>query len=146
MNRRRALVILTVILMAVALSSCDILMGFLGTSIETRIGQFEDALNEEDRTNINEHFHPSMDNHQQIADSVVFDTGPLSYDYYKFTIGDPEVDGSIATCDFENGIGITGTLTLTMEQDGFDYKIRKLTLSIDGTSVTYTLMRVGADS
>ena len=139
---RNSVTVLFAILLVFGLVSCDLLMSLFdvgletGTTIVERIEAFETDLNEEDRSYIAAtHFHPDMQNIDQLAQSDTLTTGPLSYANSPYTLGEPVVvtTGTTerATVSFENFYGATGTIVFVMELDGTDYKIRRLTLTLD---------------
>lgn len=122
--------------LVLTLTSCqellDLIMGG-GVTVEERVNQFELMLNNANRTvdDFKSHLHPTeMQNYAQIDEDTI-ETGPLRTANADFIIGEPNFVGDIATCTFENVNGATGTLELQMAEDGSDYKIKKITLTLD---------------
>jgi len=119
-----------------SLTSCQDLLDLIlggGVTITERVDQFELMLNDENRTvaDFKSHLHPTeMQNYNQI-DTDTIETGPLRTANADFIIGVPSIAGDIASCSFENVNGATGTLELEMAKDGSDYKIKKITLTLD---------------
>jgi len=123
-------------LVAFTLTSCEALLSSLfGVSIEDRINRFEATLNTPDRTDILDHIHPDMKNRNQLNDPEVLSGSPLDYFNHDFEIGEPEIDADdVATCSFLNGSGATGVIEFAMALDGYDYKILRLTLTLDNVA------------
>lgn len=143
MKHRKILLVLLAAAVVLLLGSCDQLMSSLfGVTIEGRIESFRAALNEENRDDMQEHFHPDMTNYQQLADPKVFDGGPLAYANSTFVFGVPDVEDDVAVCSYLDGNGATGTIEFTMKRDGLNYKIFKLKLTLDSSSTVYELKRV----
>ena len=145
MKLKRIGFLVCVVALAFTLSSCEELLKMLladsGITIEEQIDGFEVTLNGVDRTDLLTHFHPvEMVSYQQLADDEVFDIGPLSYANAAFEIGVPTVDAyDVATCDYLDANGATGTIVFTMALDGSDYKIKKFVLTIN--TVSYVIER-----
>lgn len=135
------LIILTAFLML--FSTCDPLSGPL--SISERITAFVNTLNSSDRSDIQDHFHPDMTNYNQLADPGFLDSSPLDSSNGSVTItqvssADHSGGGKDITCDFTNDNGTyNNALVLWMLQEGDDWKIRRLDLTI---STTYTLSNI----
>ena len=145
MKHRNLLLLTAAVVVASSFVSCDILESLLGTSIETRIDLFEADLNKEGQTGIVNHFADGMEDKAALEDGTVFDGSPLSYANEPITIGPPvatAADANVVNCTFENGIGGTGTITFTMQKVGYDYVIRRIDLTIDGSTITTTFKRL----
>ncbi|MBN2736793.1 MAG: hypothetical protein JXR70_07405 [Spirochaetales bacterium] len=135
---KQSVIFLSVILLFLILFlSCDLPGENL--SISERIAAFVTSLNQDDRSNIQDHFHPNMVNYNQIASASVFDTGPMKIANQNFAItqvssSDHSGGGTDVTCNFTNGISTyPNSLILWMLQDGTNWKIRQLNLDIVGT-------------
>ncbi len=144
MKYKKIIFVAVAALLVFSVTSCEELLSSLfGVSIEERITGFEATLNTADRTDILNHFHPLMENRNQLNDPAVIDDSPLRYANHDFSFGTPDIDDSnIATCSFLNGQGATGTIVFTMDLDGYDYKILKLTLTLDAGGEPFELMRL----
>ena len=120
-------------LTVLAVTSCDELLSSLfGVSIEERITAFEATLNTTERTDILDHIHPDMKNRKQLNDPDIILGSSLDYFNHVFEIGVPSVDDAdVATCSYLDGNGATGTIEFAMALDGYDYKILRLTLTLD---------------
>ena len=125
-----------------ALSSCDLLMSLLlgeeepGLTLQERIDAFELDLNSAGRSELaTTHFHPDMQNYDQLAATITLSTSPLSFDNEPFTFGTPTINMvaglEVATCTYTNFVGTLGTIAFTMELYGDDYRIRKLLITLD---------------
>lgn len=127
------------LVVALVLSSCT-LLGF--PSVRGRISQFQDALNQSDRSSINEHFSPTETaNYNQIKDAAVFASGPLSYQYEPFEIivisaSDPE--NVSATVSNDNGVF---DMSFRMVRDGLGWLIEEFTITAGGQD--YTIKQIG---
>jgi hypothetical protein len=126
-------------LVSATLISCSV-FGF--PSITGRIAQFEDALNQADRTEINQHFHPDETaNYDQIKDQEVFTSGPLYYGYEPFTIevtddSDPDRVEALLTNDNLSD----NPITFKMARDGLGWLIEELSITV--SSYEYTIKQI----
>lgn len=121
------------VILVFAVSSCDDLLSSLfGVSIEERIAAFETTLNTAERTDILDHIHPDMKNRKQLNEPLVIDDSPIAYANHDFEIGAPTIDDqNVATCSYLDGNGAEGEIVFEMALDGYDYKIKRLTLTLD---------------
>jgi hypothetical protein len=133
MNSKKIFFVVAAALLTFTLTSCeDLLSSLFGVSIEDRIIAFENTLNTAERTDILDHIHPDMKNRDQLNDETVIDVSPLGYANHDFDIGAPVVnDANVATCSYTDGNDTVGTIVFAMDSDGYDYKILKLTLTLD---------------
>jgi len=143
MKNKNILLALLAVCIALAVTSCDQLFSSLfGTSIEARIDAFEQTLNMEDRSDMLNHFHPEMNNYNQLKDLDIFEDSYLAYANQPFTISSPEVDeNDVAVCSFQH-TDATGTIEFTMALDDYDYKILKLKLTLDDVPEPLELKRL----
>jgi hypothetical protein len=133
MKCKKIILLAVATILAFTITSCAALLSSLfGVSIEDQIVAFEDTLNTPDRTDILDHIHPEMLNRDQLNDPAVIDVSPLGYANQPFTFGTPNVgDNDVAVCSYLDGNGATGTIEFAMALDGYDYKILKLTLTVN---------------
>jgi hypothetical protein len=149
-NIRRAVLVSVAAALTLIVAGCDQWPLDTGVSIDERIQALEDALNEDDRSDLYLHFHPETESRDQIKDEVVFATGPLSAQYQPFTITVEETRTLMAgqkdvTARLKNdntALGESYDLGLLMETSGTDWYIKTLTLVVDVNQDPYEVKRL----
>jgi hypothetical protein len=144
MKHRRLVLLIAVITMAFALTSCqaliDLILGrnTVTVSIEERITMFQETLNQQDRTGILNHLHEDMESLPNVADLSYWEIPfPYAYNPYAFTL--QQIDANdVATYTYEDQNG-TGIIEFTMKLEGTEYKILRIYRTLDGSPDVYEL-------
>lgn len=142
-----AKVLALVALVAIAFSSCDVLLQT--TSIRSRIKNFESDLNSEGRSTIHLNFSPELtESYDNIKDPAYWESTPLSYanrgdDGYVITIVDPS-DPTNVTATLSNANYDAEPVVFEMVKDGLGYLIKTFTIGADTstTSDDFTIRRL----
>jgi hypothetical protein len=151
---RRAAVTIVAAALTLLAVGCDQWPLATGVTVDERIQALEDALNQDDRSDLYLLFHPDTQSRDQIKDQEVFDTGPLSAQYQTFTITVEEIRTLTAsqkdvTAKLKNAntaLGESYDLGLLMETYGENWYIKTLTLVVDENTDPYEIKHVLADA
>jgi hypothetical protein len=123
MKKLIILLIICISIISVMITGCD--LPGSGTSITSRINQFEDHLNTDDRDTIYTHFHPQTGQYNEMKASLFWEVSSLSTGHRPFSfssISEPSDIGGgqmQVTANFSND-ALTDTCTMIMQEDGED--------------------------
>lgn len=122
-----------IVLIILMVFSCD-LFSEDGLSITERIQSFQDDLNNDNYSNLINHYHPDMVGYDQWKDTSNYDSTPISQDEDGFNFYNIIVSGSSASGSFScDSSGASGTFSAVMKESDGNWLIYSLTITVGAT-------------